>query len=509
MADSLKKRYAYKLRTNIVGAMISAVTQLMIPRGLGPKNYGDFNFLNNFFIQLMSFFDNGTSTCFYTKLSQRPKEFKLRSFYLYFSCAVFVFTICFVVFAEVTGMHYLLWPEQMARYVYLAACLGILVWITNILSQMADAYGITVSLEVNKLFQKAAGLFIIIALFANKQLNLLNFFIYNCFLSAMLVVALLRVMYKSGYILRTEWTLKWTEVKKYSLEFYRYSHPIFFYSMVAMVVNILDIWLLQVLGGSVQQGFFGLSNQVGAICFLFTSAMTPLIMREFSMAYARQDLKQMAGLFRRHIPLLFSITVFITSFVAVNADRVAIIIGGGKFRDAYLAVAIMSLYPVYRVYGQLSDSLFFATDRTRTYRNIGISFSLLGLPLTYFMLAPRKIYGLDMGANGLAIKTVLMAFMTINVLLYANSKYLKISFWKYLLHQIVSILLFLSVAAAVRAGVVLIMRGGGNALADILISGVIYTVISAVIFFAFPVIFGLKREDTGVVMSYLSVRRKR
>jgi len=44
MTDSLKKRYFFKLFSNFSGMAISLVTQAIIPRGLGPKNYGDFNF---------------------------------------------------------------------------------------------------------------------------------------------------------------------------------------------------------------------------------------------------------------------------------------------------------------------------------------------------------------------------------------------------------------------------------------------------------------------------------
>ena len=82
--DSLGKRYFYKLLTNLVSLPVYFVTQAIIPRGLGPQAYGDFNFLTNFFSQVMGFLDMGTSIGFYTKLSQRPHETALVSFYFYF-----------------------------------------------------------------------------------------------------------------------------------------------------------------------------------------------------------------------------------------------------------------------------------------------------------------------------------------------------------------------------------------------------------------------------------------
>ena len=100
---SLKKRYLAKLAANLVGLGINLVTQAIIPRGLGPKAYGDFSFLSNFFTQIMGFLDMGTSIGFYTKLSQRQKDFGLVSFYLSFTGLFSFLLLMFVGCIHVTG----------------------------------------------------------------------------------------------------------------------------------------------------------------------------------------------------------------------------------------------------------------------------------------------------------------------------------------------------------------------------------------------------------------------
>jgi O-antigen/teichoic acid export membrane protein len=174
--DSLNKRYLYKLSTNFVGFAMSLFTQAIIPRGLGPKAYGDFNFLTNFFIQFVGFFDMGTSAGFYTKISQRQKEFGLVSFYFYFAGILCSIIIISVMIAHLTSAYRYVWPDQTIMFVYLAAVWGIFNWILQILAKMADAYGLTVSAELAKIFQKVLSLFIIMPLFFYNQLNLLNFF---------------------------------------------------------------------------------------------------------------------------------------------------------------------------------------------------------------------------------------------------------------------------------------------------------------------------------------------
>jgi len=492
--DSLKKRYFYKLITNLLGLCFASVTQTIIPRGLGPRAYGDFNFLNNFFTEFINFFDMGTSTAFYTKVSQRPKELKLITFYFYFIGIIALVVLTFVVTAHKTGVYIKLWPTQLMLYIYLSVFLGIFSWITKILNQMIDAYGLTVSAEIAKIFPKIFGLLLISVLFIFSKLNLTNFFFYNYLILFVLAIIFIQIIKRYGYALESNWKLATGEIKKYISEFYQYSHPLFIYSLVGMFVGIFDRWLLQVFGGSIQQGFFSLSLQIGTLCFLFTSAMTPLIMREFSIAHYNKNLDLIASLFRKYVSLLYSITAFFSCFIALNADKVTIIFGGGRFKDATLAVAIMAFFPIHQTYGQLNGSLFYATGQTKLHRNIGIFFMLIGIFFTYFLIAPKNLFGLNAGANGLAIKMVLLQILAINAQLYFNAKLLKLHFLRYIAHQILCVACLLSVAILSSFIANGVFGHYGKVLPSFLFAGFLYTVIVMIIVYYFPILFGLRKE---------------
>jgi O-antigen/teichoic acid export membrane protein len=174
--DSLKKRYLFKLLANFAGLVISSITGAIIPRGLGPKAYGDFNYLTNFFLQIVGFFDMGTSIGFFTKISSRQKEIGLVSFYRLFSMAISLVIIIFVFITTLTPIHNILWPDQRVIFIYFAAIWGIITWFGQILNKMGDAYGLTVSIELARILQKILGLAIILPLFFINQITLRNFF---------------------------------------------------------------------------------------------------------------------------------------------------------------------------------------------------------------------------------------------------------------------------------------------------------------------------------------------
>lgn len=493
---SLNKRYFSKLLSNLFGLFIGLFTQAIVPRGLGPKVYGDFQFLSNFFTQLVGFFDMGTSTCFYVKLSQRPKEHGLSHFYLLYSAVIFLLMIIVVGITQFASIQQRVWPDQEQSYIYLGVLLGFLMWFSGIVNQMTDAYGITVYAEFAKIFQKIIGLGLLMFLFLLHELSLRNFFFYNYFVLVILVVFFSILIKRGGYLNINKWGLSRNQLKSYGGEFYQYSKPFFVYSVIGLFVGIFDKWLLQLFSGSAQQGYFGLSFQIGAVCFVFTGAMTTLLTREFSIAFASSDLIKMAQLHRRYVPMLYSITAYLSCFIAVQAEGVIYIFGGKEYQNALAATAIMAFYPLFQTCGQLNAAVFFATGQIGLYRNIGMIFMLVGLPVTYFFIAPTDRMGINAGATGLAVKMVIMAALAVNVQLYFIARFLKFSFRSYLTHQILTVGCLLLAAYGAAVGVELI---GGvsrqNIITNFLISGIIYTIGVAGIGYAFPVLFGLGRED--------------
>jgi O-antigen/teichoic acid export membrane protein len=506
MVDSLKKRYFFKFIANIFGLIANSITQIIIPRALGAQAYGNYNFLTSFFTQVIGFLDMGTSIGFYTKLSQRPQEDSLVSFYLYFSAIVSGTVIAFVCISHRFGVYRSFWPGQRVIYIYFAALWGILTWFVQLFTKMADAYGVTVSSEMVRISQGLVGLLVILMLFGLNQLNLQNLFLYYFFMLTFFIIGLLYIMNKHGYAITLRSLASWEKVRSYCKEFIDYSHPLFTFSLVGFIAGVFDTWILQFFGGSIEQGYYGLSYRIGVVCLIFTSAMTPLITREFAVAYAEGDLKQMAYLFRRYIPLLYSIAAYFSCFIASQADTVIKIVGGKTFRGAFLAVAIMAFYPVYQTYGQLSGSVFFASGRTSLYRNIGIIFLLGGLPLTYFFIAPGDKLGLNAGATGLAIKMVLISVLGTNVQIYFNAKFLGLRFWRYVGHQFAVLGCLLGLALGTRLSVDGMGFFHHGPIFEFLLAGFLYSLLVFVIFYTQPLLFGVTRHDVRHFMGLVRER---
>ncbi len=360
-------------------------------------------------------------------------------------------------------------------------------------TRMADAYALTVVAEKIRIIQRVLGLGIIIFLFLTETLNLTTLFLYHYIISIFICIALILIFFKKKHLLFKGLNLSLFQVKRYSREFYNYCHPLFVYALFALVAGIFDRWLLQLYGGSIEQGLFGLGFKIATICFLFSSAMTMLIQREFAVAFKNEDLEKMAYVFRRYIPLMYAIVTYFSCFVSIQSEIVTIIIGGEEFLPAALVVSIIVLVPIHQTYGQLGGSVLLATEKTKLIRNIGVISRFIGIPATYFILAPALNFGLDAGAIGLAVKFVFFQFVVVNVELFFIARFLKLNYFRYFLHQLGCFASIFSLAYFASTAVATLLNQF-SMLNKFFISGIFYTALVAVLGLIFPVIFGLTRN---------------
>jgi len=491
--DSLKKRYGYKLVTNIVIFILSFVTIGITTRTLGPTEYGNFGFLTIFFIQVVNFVEFGTSSCFYSKLTQNPRETELVRFYWWIGSLVCIGALLFVQIAFSFGLEQFLWPGQKVLFIWMAAWWGILTWVvTQMIRSMVDGYGLTVSGELAQMQQRFVATIVLLVLFLGGWLNLKTFFLQQYLMLFLIAVAWGLLLHRKGYQLFPLPPLPLSRIKRYVHELYQYSGPLVVMGFVILVTEIADRWLLQTFAGSIQQGFFTLSSRIGAVCFVFTGAMTPLLFREFARASGNNDINQMRHLFQRYIPMLYAIAAFFAIFVAVQSPTLSIILGGGDYVSASLAVSIMAFYPIHQTYGQLSGSMFLARGETKLYRNISIGSSLIGLPLIFWLLAPPALFGLELGAVGVAIKMVVLQFFAVNVQLWYNIKFLNLSFKKFLWHQILVVFLFFGLAMIISTLINPIFE---QPLIGFFLSGIIYTLSCFFLAIAIPSLFSATHQD--------------
>ena len=493
MPISLAKRYSFKLLANCATIPVYLVMEAILPRALGPRTYGEFGFVTNLFQQCMSFLDMGSSACFYTALSRRQQELGLVSFYG--RICLLVLALCLLTSLMVLQPAFGEWimPQVPLWMAPLAALWAFLTWLGRVVRSMNDAFGATVPSELARAAVSLGGMFLLVAFFWADALTITSLFIQQYIVLSALILGFWHVVRKEHK--RIPWTLAAADAYAYRMEFFRYSHPLFVQALFSFFFLTGERWLLQWFNGSTEQGFFTLSQKVSLACFLFVSAMTPLLMRELSIAWGQKDTVLMGRLITRFAPLLYVVAAYFSCFTLMEAASLVRIFGGVEFAQAFLAVQIMALFPLHQTYGQMASSVFQAVGRTTILRNITVLECLGGITVSWFMLAPPEYFGLHLGAAGLAIKIVAVQFVTVNIYFWLVARMLSFSYLHNLLHQLVSLSVLLGLAFVSREVTSMLPPGLVTGFVRFILSGMLYSLLVALCLFAVPQLAGCSRQE--------------
>ena len=502
---SLARRYICKLLANVASVPVYLAMEAILPRALGPAMYGNYSFATNFFQQLFMFLDMGTSTCFYNALSRRQSETGLISFYMRLSLLI-------AGAMQVPLVGNWLMPDVPLWLAPLAAIWAFLTWWGRVLRSMNDAVGATVQSEMVRTVVSLSAVFLLIGLFLLDWLNIFSLFGQQY---AMLGVTAL------GYwiVTRRHWErcyggpdatfclrLSADSNQAYRHEFFTYSHPLFVQALLIFLMAAAERWLLQWFDGSAEQGYFALGHKVCLACLMFVSAMTPLVMRELSIAWGQRDLQLMGRLVNRFAPLIYAVAAYFACFSMAEGPALVRIFGGAEFTAAILPVQIMALYPLHPSYLQLASSVFHASGRTRELRNLTLLECVYGMTTAWFLLAPEAYGGLHLGAVGLSIKTIAVQCVTVNICLWRASRFVPIRLLPIMLHEIWCVLVLAAVAFACRELTLMLGLGGIDSLLRFLISGVVYTLAAALTALLIPQLLGMSRAEMDEKIRKLRAR---
>jgi O-antigen/teichoic acid export membrane protein len=501
--DSLRRRVFFKTGGNGLAMALGMAQQMIIPRGLGPAAFGDYSFLVGFFSQAIGFLDGGASTHFFVSLSRRPREAKLFKFAI---------LTCLVAGAAVVASSFLagwprvgawIWPGQSGAFVAAAAVLAATVWTTNLLGQFLDAYGQTIRLETIRAALRAASIVVLLILHLRGWLSSSAIYVWGTASALLLALVYGRLLRRFGAPDVRGVSLTSEDGRRYGRELWSYAGPLYLLGLGGFLTGAFDRWFLQRAAGSAEQGFYGLSFQVGSLSLIFASALANLLMREFAVAHEENQGARIRELFCRHAPLAYGMTAFASAFVLTHAETFGVLFGGREFGAAATPIAVMSLYPVHQTYGQLTGSLFLATGKTRQYRDLGLMGMGLSMMMTLYLLAPREWGGLSGGATGLAVKMVVSQFLSVNLLLFVAAREFRFSFWNLMGRQIVTLSACVGMSW-LSARLVPVNEARGAL--GLTMSALLYGLFGAALLHSFPQVLGLSRERWRALTSSLRAR---
>jgi len=436
--DSFKKRYFIKFLKSITDALINVCLLLFVPRVLGPANYGSFSFIRDTFQNIVTFSDLNLSSAHINYASRKQSSKVATNVYFSYTILVGLVVLIFVFFITQTGLDQLIFPRQSTEYLFLGALLAYLMYLSTSLMSLSDSKIATFGFEMRSIVINFSMFLMLALLYFTNLLNLETFFIHRIILYLLLLSIGYLYLYRNINFRPKLVDPSNIEVKEVIRNFVTFSNPLFTLSIVGILFGFFDRWFLQIIYGSVSQGFFTLAFSLSSIASLFLSPMTPLLMQSIAQADEENNYIGMKNAFDK-VKFLYLIGAFLSIFFMFHTKEIMGLIGGSNYNAATSTVIVMFIYPIHVVYGQFCGGVLIALRKTRLYRNISIVSTLVGVVITYFLLAPKSfiIPGLELNSLGLALKLVLIQLFSVMVQLFFVCKYFNVKISNYIISQII------------------------------------------------------------------------
>lgn len=501
---SVNVRFFMTLIVNVAKTILGFATGVVIARKLGPSDYGDFNFLLASFASITTLIDMGSSSAFYTFLSQKKRE---KVFYVYY---VLWLIVQFVLISLLVSV---LFPETWRKAIWLGHTKGVIflafaasftmtkIW--QAVSQIGESVRETIIVQKYSLVLTIIYFFIIAVLAWTETISINRLFGVTIILHLLFSVLLAKRL--KEYLIDVEKG----DSGKVLKEFLDYCKPLVIYGAAGFIYSFADTWLLQKFGGAIEQGFYSIALKFSTICLIVTSSILSVFWKEAAEAHKQNNKERLYKLFTKTSQSIFFVGAFMACFlIPFSRDLIRLFLGTA-YEATWPSLAIMFLYPVYGALGQISGSYFYSISETKIYSTIGIIGQCISVPITYLFLAPKTaaIPGLGLGSIGLSIKTVAFTMIMVNVMIYFICK---ISKWPKNFFYQSQIIIFLLIISFASRWLAMVIVGHGNfPYPDLIImaaSAIFYFVLAGGLAYKVPALTGFKRQE---LLDFLKTFKKK
>lgn len=490
--DGFQNRYIIKITSSIAITLLNMVIQLLLPRSFTVEEYGYYSYNLNVFTSIVVLANLASSNALISKFAKRNIEIGLIYYYLKFYIIEVLAISSGVVLLFHFGFVQNIFFGQSITMVLLGLESSLILKFQNDVIGLYDAMAVSrVPAVLLIILKTAMAIFTVIA-------YILGILDINRFYFGQLVITLTVVCVMLILIIKFQRNLYHEKVDKgwkaYSAEFYEFCRPLVISSVVAQLMIIIMNLSLMKWAGVVEQALFGAAWQLNTLVSYVFSPYAELSKREY--AVVASDKKQICLLYEKSMKLMMWITAYFSLFIGFCADWILPVIYGEKYHGAELITLLVMVYTIYQAWGQINGSLMLATERTKINAVIAIISQIITFILVFLFQIPNFIWSDGLGAVGLALVYAIGNILSVLIGVIWISRSIGISCIKILRIQIFPIFICSLSAYCLNNSLEIIWDAStlGGYIINIVIAGVIYSLIIGGILWKKPELIGGSRE---------------
>ena len=412
---NIKKRIAISFLANCFRGGSTLLVGILLARFLGSEDYGMLVFLMAASMAIKQLLDFGSSSAFFTFLSQETRTVKFIAQFWVFFFSKYIITIAIILFILPGSWLTKIWLDNSSTLVVIALMAVVFqsdFW--TVASQLLESQRKTIRVQT---------LFVITQLihfgliFELRHLGILTVTNYLICIGLLWLIA--------GVIAVTSYNpLKHSSSGSNNLvsvvDYIKYCLPLAPIIVLNCAGEFLDKWMLQNWGGASQQAYFAISVQIASVSLLITASFIKIFWKEVAEALHKNDIESAISLYSRSRKGLFFIGSLIAGALIPWTAQILLALYGHSYALAEIPLAFLLMYSIHQSMGQIDSAFLLASSRTKVGLKINLLLMPVGVITSFILLSKPNIYGwgLEMGATGLAIKMVITQLISVSAIAY-------------------------------------------------------------------------------------------
>lgn len=502
--DDFKNRYFIKLASSVLIVALNTVVQMILPRMFSVEEYGYYTYNLNVFTSVTALANLSASNAMISKFAKRNEEIGLVIFYL-----KFYFAVAMILNLAVMGLYPLrVMQEAFAGQTLCMVLLGLEAAVSSRL--LTDSVGMCDAMAVSRfpaVVQIVLKLLLTAAVLAGGlagRLDLIYFYVMQAGLTLCLTIFMLAALIKAQrkqYPVRADRGIRW-----YVQEYYQFCRPLILSGIFSQLLVIVMNWALMRWGGAAEQAMFGAAWQLNTLVSYVFSPYAELSKREFAVAAGCLELLQQR--YMQALKLMMWFTSYFAIFIAFASDWILPVVYGDAYAGAGVVTALIMFYTIYQAWGQISGAFLLALEKTKISAWISI-LAQISMALCMFLFQiPNVIWPKSLGSVGIALTYLISNGISVSICLFVNAGLLRISFRESEKIQLVPVVLCSGTTLLLRFVLNGIWTGhsAGVCFIKLVLSGMIYTVITGGVIWAKPELIQTTREG---IRSLLRLEKKK
>ena len=490
--DGFKSRYAIKVASSVVIAVINAVIQFILPRVLSVEEYGYYSYNLNVFASVVLIATLATPNALVAKFSKRNEEIGLVYFYLkFFFVATIILNIGIVLLFPLPNIRNSFGGQTFYTIILALESSIVSKLLTDSIS-LYDSMAISRFPAILQIVMKTMICVVVLCGYLFNRISLLFFYVAQTIIILIIAVIMLKMLIveqRNNYPIIID-----KGMVVYIREYFEYCRPLVISNLISQLTIIVMNWTLMKYSGASEQALFGAAWQLNTLVSYVFSPYAELSKREFAVLH--NDTGMLKRRYLQSLRIVMWMTAYFAIFIGICAPWILPIVYGEKYSGAADITLLIMYYTVYQAWGQVSGSFMLALEKTRLSAALSVIAQLLTMCAVFMFQIPNFIWPKGLGALGIALNYLTVNISVVLLSLYFVGRSLKIRYCDSFSIQLLPMLLCSATSMGLKVFCDYIMPGNETLilLTKLLISGGVYTTVIALTIWSNPELMGTSRE---------------